>query len=438
MGALNVTERAERTIELAVQHNLSIFPLYFGVTKAEKDDPNAKKRWLPSGKWGLYQKECASPDKMASWVEGRKEGFGLATGITSNIVVLDIDVKNGKNGWASLKGKEIPETVTVTTRSGGTHFYFRYPVNIDFKFGNATDMYGKDSGVDIRGEGGFAVMPFTPGYTWNEGKGFGEIEIAEMPNWIIEDYLAFKNSKVKASKPNRTPVKPRESTSKAVKPIEEYKTTTNHAKRSKALYSDIELVEQKLLPLLNLEGQQVDGAPFNCIMPKGKADTKPSASLFQANDGEVLYRDWRASAENADYYTLPEVYASLKYKEPKKLNGPELATWSLRLLVDAGILEVKPIQAPELSLELAKKKAVVKTYEGFKYLLAVKKLYDDTQNRTAFSFRFGAAWCGTSSPTLQTAMTQLMAFGFIHLVGKEGRGTRAVNVYQLKSENVDL
>ncbi|MCT6902664.1 MAG: helix-turn-helix domain-containing protein, partial [Lactobacillus sp.] len=81
-----------------------------------------------------------------------------------------------------------------------------------------------------------------------------------------------------------------------------------------------------------------------------------------------------------------------------------------------------------------KKKAVVKTYEGFKFLLAVKKLYDDKQNRTAFSYRFGAAWCGMSDKTLQTAMTQLQAFGYMQMVGKEGKGIRAVNVYQLRSE----
>lgn len=428
MGALAVTEQMEQTIDLALQHNLSVFPLTMARTPMEK--------------WKQYQEKRATLRQMVSWIDNGAKGIGLVTGKLNGIVVLDIDVKKGKNGWTSLKGKDIPETVTVTTQSGGTHFYFKYPADIDFQMSNTADMYGKDSGVDMRGEGGFVVMPFTPGYSWVENKGFGEIEVAEMPKWLIEDYLAFKESKAKASKPAKAKavaVKPREIASKAVKPVEEYKTTASPKGRAiKAYFSDVKLVEEKILPLLNLKGQQVDGAPFNCIMPKGKADTRPSASLFQLQDGAIAYRDWRSGADSSDYYLLVEVYASLKYKEPKKLNGPELATWGLRLLVDAGILAVQPIQAPELPPELAKKKAVVKTYEGFKHLLAVKRLYDDTQNRTAFSFRFGAAWCGTSSPTLQTAMTQLMAFGFMQLVGKEGKGIRAVNVYQLKSENVDL
>ncbi|MFJ7738897.1 bifunctional DNA primase/polymerase [Lysinibacillus sp. NPDC097287] len=420
MGAVS---NIEQTIDLAVQYKLSIIP-----TKEGK---------APMVDWKSYQEQYATPRQMYRWIDSGAKGIGLVTGKLNGIVVLDIDVKEGKDGWSSIAGKTIPETVQVKTQSGGTHFYFKYPTNLDIEIRSTVDMYGDLSGVDMRAEGGFVVMPFTPGYSWVANKGFGEIEIAEMPEWLIEDYLAYKqakNKKVKPKKAKEVPVKPRENVSKVGKSVEEYKTTTNHAKRAKALYSDVELVEQKLLPLLNLDGQQVDGSPFNCILPKGKVDSRPSASLFKAKDGEVLYRDWRAGAGDSDYYTLPEVYASLKYKQHKKLNGPELATWSLRLLVDAGILAVEPVQALELPPELSKKKAVVKTYDGFKFLLAVKKLYDDTQNRTAFSFRFGAAWCGMSDKTLQTAMTQLQAFGYMQMVGKEGRGIRAVNVYQLRSD----
>ncbi|MCT6901957.1 MAG: bifunctional DNA primase/polymerase, partial [Lactobacillus sp.] len=347
MEALEIVEQIEQTIDLAIQHKLSIFPLTAIRTPMEK--------------WKKYQEKRATLRQMVSWIDKGAKGVGLVTGKQNGIVVLDIDVKNDKNGWTSLEGKTIPETVTVTTQSGGTHFYFKYPINLDIEITNTTDMYGDLSGVDMRGEGGFAVMPFTPGYSWVADKGLGEIEIAEMPEWLIKDYLVHKqakNKKVKPKKAKEAPLKPRENVSKVGKSVKEYKTTTNHAKRTKALYSDTDLVEQKLLPLLNLDGQQIDGSPFNCILPKGKADSRPSASLFKAKDGEVLYRDWRAGAGDSDYYTLPEVYASLKYKEHKKLNGPELATWSLRLLVDAGILAVEPVQALELPPELIKKKAV--------------------------------------------------------------------------------
>ncbi|WP_040416244.1 hypothetical protein, partial [Cyclobacterium qasimii] len=56
------------------------------------------------------------------------------------------------------------------------------------------------------------------------------------------------------------------------------------------------------------------------------------------------------------------------------------------------------------------------------------------QNRTAFSYRFGSAWCGLALRSVQNAMTQLEAFGYIQMVGKEGRGGRAVNVYQLNKQ----
>jgi RecA-family ATPase len=76
-------------------------------------------------------------------------------------IVIDVDVKNGVNGFLSLKdaGIELPPTLSATTPSGGKHLIFRKPPGL--KMGNAV---GVLPGVDVRARGGYiAVAPSTVG-----------------------------------------------------------------------------------------------------------------------------------------------------------------------------------------------------------------------------------------------------------------------------------
>lgn len=82
--------------------------------------------------------------------------FGIACG-PSNLVVVDIDVKNGKDGlqaWRAVTQGNFDNTFSVETPSGGIHFYYR---GSDFR--NSVDSVG--SGIDVRGEGGFVVAPWS-------------------------------------------------------------------------------------------------------------------------------------------------------------------------------------------------------------------------------------------------------------------------------------
>jgi len=81
---------------------------------------------------------------------------GVATG--GGLVVLDIDMKNGKDGERSLRLLEmlndtLPATFTVRTPSGGRHLYFKSEGPI----GNSVSRIAE--GIDLRGEGGFVVGP---------------------------------------------------------------------------------------------------------------------------------------------------------------------------------------------------------------------------------------------------------------------------------------
>jgi hypothetical protein len=94
------------------------------------------------------------------WQHWPDSWIGLPTGLRSSLVVLDIDVKDGKDGFADLEtlcaGRALPDCPVVQTASGGAHLYFRH-------FHGARNSKGRLApGLDVRGEGGFVVAPFPP------------------------------------------------------------------------------------------------------------------------------------------------------------------------------------------------------------------------------------------------------------------------------------
>lgn len=73
---------------------------------------------------------------------------GVAAG-ESGIVVADIDVKNGHDGFDSLDNEflDLPETFTYTTGTGGSHFVYLAPEGVEL---NGQADYRKMDGVDRR------------------------------------------------------------------------------------------------------------------------------------------------------------------------------------------------------------------------------------------------------------------------------------------------
>lgn len=122
--------------------------------------------------------------ELARIVGDRQCNFGVATGIVSGVVVLDIDPRNG--GDASLHELEqqhgaLPDTWTVATGGGGRHYYFRAPKRLMKKRTVAP-------GVDFLAEGAYAVAPPSfhgsgKRYTWKHAP--RAIELAKLPSkWL--------------------------------------------------------------------------------------------------------------------------------------------------------------------------------------------------------------------------------------------------------------
>lgn len=104
--------------------------------------------------------------------------IGVPTGRVSGIVVVDIDIKEGRDGrrWLDANRDALPETRTHKTLSGGLHLVFLTPGNVEIR--NSASRLAP--GVDVRGEGGYVIVPPSPGYSVAD-----DIDPAEMPGWLI-------------------------------------------------------------------------------------------------------------------------------------------------------------------------------------------------------------------------------------------------------------
>src|SRR5215207_4046344 len=71
--------------------------------------------------------------------------IGMPTGKRSGVFVMDVDRLDALGEL----GEELPETLTIRTRSGGLHYYFEYVEGINNSPGALPE------GIDIRGEGGY-------------------------------------------------------------------------------------------------------------------------------------------------------------------------------------------------------------------------------------------------------------------------------------------
>ena len=80
--------------------------------------------------------------------------IGLATGGNARLVVIDIDRKNGKDGfqWGGLKS--LPPTLAFETPSGGQHRYYRLPPGSPLRC-SASVVF---DGIDLRADGGYVAQ----------------------------------------------------------------------------------------------------------------------------------------------------------------------------------------------------------------------------------------------------------------------------------------
>lgn len=128
------------------------------------------------------QKASINPNTFMQWLKAwPNANIGIITGITSNLLVLDVD---GVEGLNSIKGLDLPDTPTVIT-ARGYHYYYQFPEVLKEI---STTRSGLLPGVDTRGRGGFITAPpsiHETGhlYTWIKSP---STVPAAPPKWLIK------------------------------------------------------------------------------------------------------------------------------------------------------------------------------------------------------------------------------------------------------------
>src|SRR3990172_1588976 len=105
--------------------------------------------------------------------------------------VIDLDNKEDKNGskeWQALQdlNGNVVDTHTVKTQNGGFHLRFLVPPGVTIH--NSAGKLGE--GIDVRGSGGYVVVPPTPGYTLVQ-----DIPSVDPPRWLVDLILEKTESR---------------------------------------------------------------------------------------------------------------------------------------------------------------------------------------------------------------------------------------------------
>lgn len=122
--------------------------------------PNTVKDWHPIEKWKW------DPADLIEIGNRNITGYSIRTGKCSNLLVIDIDIGKDKNGMENFQKwiedtctpeeiKNINNTLSVTTGSGGKHYYFKY--DYAEKISISASKLAKN--IDIRAEGGCILAP---------------------------------------------------------------------------------------------------------------------------------------------------------------------------------------------------------------------------------------------------------------------------------------
>lgn len=172
------------------QRGWHVFPVHgivSGACTCGRDDCSSPGKH-PLVKRGVHD---ATIDERAInewWRRWRGANVAVATGTSSGVIVVDIDVPRGDSSLEVLEaiGRGLPVTLAARTGSGGRHLYYRAP---DHRLGNPVGgLPGIEEelpGMDLRAEGGYVLAPPSDHisgarYEWIDPS----VPMAQVPSWL--------------------------------------------------------------------------------------------------------------------------------------------------------------------------------------------------------------------------------------------------------------
>lgn len=119
---------------------------------------------------GGFKAATQDPDEIERLFSASNAALiGIPTGEASGVSVIDIDVRDGKQGkeWVVKNAELLGITKVAETQSGGWHYYYCHSDGI-------RNRAGIDGCVDVRGDGGYVIHPESTGYRWVNDEDFAE------------------------------------------------------------------------------------------------------------------------------------------------------------------------------------------------------------------------------------------------------------------------
>ena len=146
---------------------------------------------------GWQREATTNPQTIRAW--WRKypaANVGIATGIESRLLVVDVDPRNGGDveleALLAQHGK-LESTMRVETGGGGLHFYFEHPS------GGLALRSKIAPGLDVKHGGGTIVAPpslHASGrrYTWADGASPRDVAPAPVPPWLLAELAPIRKA----------------------------------------------------------------------------------------------------------------------------------------------------------------------------------------------------------------------------------------------------
>lgn len=166
---------------------------------------------IPIGSAKGWQKSRLPEATILSAYPKIAENIGIVCNRESNLICIDVDVKEGRDGYSWYKKHEddFDGCFIQRTGSGGYHILFKYPKGFNVEIQNSKDKIAL--GVEVLADARYfvaapSIHPETKKeYTIEHGLSMVDFyhEATELPSWLIEE---IKNTQIVINMPKNTPL----------------------------------------------------------------------------------------------------------------------------------------------------------------------------------------------------------------------------------------
>lgn len=135
---------------------------------------------------GLHEASTDEKKIRSWWARWPEANIGVATGTSSGMVVVDIDLPEAQTSLDRLDQLGLDLSPTLTAQTGaGRHLYFTTSKKLSNTTGRLPGLDEPLPGIDLRADGGYVVAPPSlhvtgTRYTWVDPA----IEPSSLPTWI--------------------------------------------------------------------------------------------------------------------------------------------------------------------------------------------------------------------------------------------------------------